>query len=78
MVSLSTCATIYVLNIHHRSPKSHHKMPKIIRKIFLEFLAKFLFKNTIDESGLWIKSDLKYDRKQCKNNEKHYLINEGY
>ena len=51
MVSLSIAATIYVLNIHHRSSKSHKQMPKIVRKFFLNFLARFIFKNTISNQG---------------------------
>ena len=46
MVSLSITATIYVLNIHHRSLKSHQPMPKFVQRFFLGYLAKYLFKNT--------------------------------
>ena len=40
MVSLTTGATIYVLNIHHKSPKVHHRMPNLVRKLFSNILAK--------------------------------------
>jgi nicotinic acetylcholine receptor len=48
MVSLSICATIYILNIHHRTPELNHEMPKIIRLIFLGFLPPILLIENLD------------------------------
>ncbi len=73
MVSLSIASTIYILNIHHRSPKSHHPMPKIIRKIFLGFLAKFLFKNSIAKRSKWIHNNLKC----CEDTNCYSFIGDG-
>ena len=50
MVSLSIASTIYVLNIHHRSLQSHKKMSAFARRFFLNYLAKYIFKNTIAQT----------------------------
>ncbi|XP_062862781.1 neuronal acetylcholine receptor subunit alpha-2a [Trichomycterus rosablanca] len=41
-VTLSIVITVFVLNVHHRSP-STHKMPCWVRSIFLGFIPRFLF-----------------------------------
>ena len=41
LVSLSACVSVYVLNIHHRSPSVHQMSPKM-RQIFLKTLPRLL------------------------------------
>nr|XP_015213546.1 PREDICTED: neuronal acetylcholine receptor subunit alpha-2 isoform X1 [Lepisosteus oculatus]XP_015213552.1 PREDICTED: neuronal acetylcholine receptor subunit alpha-2 isoform X1 [Lepisosteus oculatus]XP_015213559.1 PREDICTED: neuronal acetylcholine receptor subunit alpha-2 isoform X1 [Lepisosteus oculatus] len=49
-VTLSIVITVFVLNVHHRSP-STHKMPRWVRTVFLEFIPRWLFmkRPTLDE-----------------------------
>jgi nicotinic acetylcholine receptor, invertebrate len=49
MVSLSICVTIYILNIHFRTPQLYNRMPNIIRKIFLIYLPRLLLLNNIND-----------------------------
>nr|XP_008120653.1 PREDICTED: neuronal acetylcholine receptor subunit alpha-2 [Anolis carolinensis] len=41
-VTLSIVITVFVLNVHHRSP-STHKMPRWVRNFFLDFVPRWLF-----------------------------------
>lgn len=41
-VTLSIVITVFVLNVHHRSP-STHKMPCWVQTVFLGFIPRFLF-----------------------------------
>lgn len=41
-VTLSIVITVFVLNVHHRSP-STHKMPLWVQTVFLCFIPRFLF-----------------------------------
>lgn len=41
-VTLSIVITVFVLNVHHRSP-STHKMPRWVQSVFLGFIPHFLF-----------------------------------
>ncbi|XP_043397976.1 neuronal acetylcholine receptor subunit alpha-2 [Chelonia mydas] len=41
-VTLSIVITVFVLNVHHRSP-STHKMPRWVRVAFLDFIPRWLF-----------------------------------
>ncbi|RXM28161.1 Neuronal acetylcholine receptor subunit alpha-2 [Acipenser ruthenus] len=41
-VTLSIVITVFVLNVHHRSP-STHKMPKWVCTVFLDFIPRWLF-----------------------------------
>lgn len=47
LVSLSACLSVYVLNIHHRSPSVHSMSPRT-RRIFLEILPRLLRLNRPD------------------------------
>jgi hypothetical protein len=49
MVSISICLTIFILNIHYRTPELYSPMPRIIHDIFLIYLPKLLFMKTIIE-----------------------------
>lgn len=41
-VTLSIIITVFVLNVHHRSPQTHG-MPHWVRRVFLDFVPKVLF-----------------------------------
>lgn len=41
-VTLSIIITVFVLNVHHRSPGTH-KMPRWVRTIFLDLIPRWLF-----------------------------------
>lgn len=47
LVSMSSCVSVYVLNIHHRLPAIHSVSPWT-RKLFLKTLPKLLFLNQPD------------------------------
>ncbi|XP_043918282.1 neuronal acetylcholine receptor subunit alpha-2 [Protopterus annectens] len=49
-VTLSIVITVFVLNVHHRSP-STHKMPKWVRTVFLDFIPRWLFMRRPDPGG---------------------------
>ncbi|XP_051630406.1 neuronal acetylcholine receptor subunit alpha-2 [Manacus candei] len=40
-VTLSIIITVFVLNVHHRSPRTH-AMPRWVRVVFLEFLPRWI------------------------------------
>ncbi|KAG9352991.1 hypothetical protein JZ751_017567 [Albula glossodonta] len=41
-VTLSIIITVFVLNVHHRSPRTH-TMPQWVRRVFLEIVPHYLF-----------------------------------
>ncbi|KAM6982931.1 neuronal acetylcholine receptor subunit alpha-4b [Tautogolabrus adspersus] len=41
-VTLSIVITVFVLNVHHRSPQTH-KMPHWVRRVFLDMVPRVLF-----------------------------------
>lgn len=47
LVSLSACVSVYVLNLHHRSPSIHSMSPRV-RQIFLKTLPRLLRLNQPD------------------------------
>lgn len=47
LVSLSACVSVYVLNMHHRSPTIHSMSPRM-RQLFLKTLPRLLFLNQPD------------------------------
>ncbi|XP_070066922.1 acetylcholine receptor subunit alpha-like isoform X4 [Drosophila virilis] len=42
LVSISICVTVVVLNVHFRSPQTHRMAPWV-KRLFINFLPKFLF-----------------------------------
>ncbi|XP_033245593.1 acetylcholine receptor subunit alpha-like isoform X5 [Drosophila miranda] len=42
LVSISICVTVVVLNVHFRSPQTHRMAPWV-KRVFIDFLPKFLF-----------------------------------
>lgn len=56
LVTLSICTTIYILNIHFRTPELNKNMPDFVRKIFLEYIGNcFYFKSFTDKNDLLAK-----------------------
>ncbi|XP_077997875.1 acetylcholine receptor subunit alpha-like [Glandiceps talaboti] len=49
IVMTSIVSTIVVLNVHHRT-RNTHAMPKWVRKIFIEFLPKYLCMKTVNKA----------------------------
>ncbi|XP_006274722.2 neuronal acetylcholine receptor subunit alpha-2 isoform X1 [Alligator mississippiensis] len=50
-VTLSIVITVFVLNVHHRSP-STHKMPRWVRGVFLDFIPRWLFMKRPPGAGM--------------------------
>lgn len=59
MVSLSICATIYVLRVHHRDPRLHSRMSERMRNYFFNYLPKFLHTRRTSEYLNGLRSKLK-------------------
>lgn len=60
MVTFSICTTIYILNIHFRTPELNKNMPRLVRKLFLEYLPKFIYlKDFRDSNDLELLSEMK-------------------
>uniref|UniRef100_A0A670ZGJ8 Cholinergic receptor nicotinic alpha 2 subunit n=1 Tax=Pseudonaja textilis TaxID=8673 RepID=A0A670ZGJ8_PSETE len=57
-VTLSIVITVFVLNVHHRSP-STHKMPHWVQNVFLHFIPRWLFmkRPPVIASGLRVTSE---------------------
>uniref|UniRef100_A0A8C5SNC4 Cholinergic receptor nicotinic alpha 2 subunit n=1 Tax=Laticauda laticaudata TaxID=8630 RepID=A0A8C5SNC4_LATLA len=57
-VTLSIVITVFVLNVHHRSP-STHKMPRWVQNVFLHFIPRWLFmkRPPVIASGLKVTSE---------------------
>ncbi|KAM6463537.1 neuronal acetylcholine receptor subunit alpha-2 [Liasis olivaceus] len=57
-VTLSIVITVFVLNVHHRSP-STHKMPHWVQTVFLDFIPRWLFmkRPPVIASGLRVTSE---------------------
>uniref|UniRef100_A0A8C5DXE0 Neuronal acetylcholine receptor subunit alpha-2-like n=1 Tax=Gouania willdenowi TaxID=441366 RepID=A0A8C5DXE0_GOUWI len=49
-VTLSIVITVFVLNVHHRSPQTHG-MPHWVRRVFLDFVPRVLFMKRPPESS---------------------------
>lgn len=59
LVTFSTVCTVCVLNVHHRSPSTHH-MPEWVKKLFLVQLPTFLLMRRPGSSNVRDKLCRKY------------------
>uniref|UniRef100_A0A4W6BRG4 Cholinergic receptor nicotinic alpha 2 subunit n=1 Tax=Lates calcarifer TaxID=8187 RepID=A0A4W6BRG4_LATCA len=53
-VTLSIVITVFVLNVHHRSP-STHKMPRWVHSVFLDLIPRWLFMRRPATSANWLR-----------------------
>uniref|UniRef100_A0A8C5DZ66 Neuronal acetylcholine receptor subunit alpha-2-like n=1 Tax=Gouania willdenowi TaxID=441366 RepID=A0A8C5DZ66_GOUWI len=51
-VTLSIVITVFVLNVHHRSPQTHG-MPHWVRRVFLDFVPRVLFMKRPPGTAFW-------------------------
>uniref|UniRef100_A0AAQ5WXH3 Cholinergic receptor, nicotinic, alpha 4b n=1 Tax=Amphiprion ocellaris TaxID=80972 RepID=A0AAQ5WXH3_AMPOC len=51
-VTLSIIITVFVLNVHHRSPQTHG-MPHWVRRVFLDMVPRVLFMKRPPGTALW-------------------------
>ncbi|CAL1586371.1 unnamed protein product [Knipowitschia caucasica] len=69
-VTLSIVITVFVLNVHHRSP-STHKMPRWVHSVFLDLIPRWLFMRRPAPDGrrrrlLLLQQEAAAERRQCK------------
>ncbi|KAL4630491.1 neuronal acetylcholine receptor subunit alpha-4-like [Arapaima gigas] len=64
-VTLSIVITVFVLNVHHRSP-STHKMPCWVHSVFLEFIPRWLFMKRPEPDGRRQQLLLQQAHSQCQ------------
>ncbi|KAJ0060921.1 hypothetical protein NL108_001774, partial [Boleophthalmus pectinirostris] len=69
-VTLSIVITVFVLNVHHRSP-STHKMPRWVHSVFLDLIPRWLFMRRPAPDGrrrrlLLLQQEAAAERKQCR------------
>ncbi|XP_018975638.1 neuronal acetylcholine receptor subunit alpha-2-like [Cyprinus carpio] len=79
-VTLSIVITVFVLNVHHRSP-STHKMPRWVHSVFLDLIPRWLFmrrpepdqkrRNTANPSTSksWLQQETDVDGLNCQDME---------
>ncbi|RXN29336.1 neuronal acetylcholine receptor subunit alpha-2-like protein [Labeo rohita] len=79
-VTLSIVITVFVLNVHHRSP-STHKMPRWVHSVFLDLIPRWLFmrrpepdqkrRNTpnLSTSKTWLQQETEVDGLNCQDME---------
>uniref|UniRef100_A0AAV2LU48 Neuronal acetylcholine receptor subunit alpha-3-like n=1 Tax=Knipowitschia caucasica TaxID=637954 RepID=A0AAV2LU48_KNICA len=65
-VTLSIVITVFVLNVHYRTPKTH-TMPRWVRTVFLSFLPKIMFmtRPERDPDGVTVSGDNLPHAKSC-------------
>ncbi|XP_055088392.1 neuronal acetylcholine receptor subunit alpha-2 [Periophthalmus magnuspinnatus] len=69
-VTLSIVITVFVLNVHHRSP-STHKMPRWVHSVFLDLIPRWLFMRRPAPDGrrrrlLLLQQEAAAERRQCR------------
>lgn len=69
-VTLSIVITVFVLNVHHRSP-STHKMPRWVHSVFLDLIPRWLFMRRPAPDGrrrrlLLLQQEAALERRQCR------------
>lgn len=69
-VTLSIVITVFVLNVHHRSP-STHKMPQWVHSVFLDLIPRWLFMRRPAPDGrqrrlLLLQQEASAERHQCR------------
>ncbi|KAK7906881.1 hypothetical protein WMY93_015493 [Mugilogobius chulae] len=69
-VTLSIVITVFVLNVHHRSP-STHKMPRWVHSVFLDLIPRWLFMRRPAPDGrrrrlLLLQQEASAERRQCR------------
>ncbi|ROL42828.1 Neuronal acetylcholine receptor subunit alpha-2 [Anabarilius grahami] len=79
-VTLSIVITVFVLNVHHRSP-STHKMPCWVHSVFLDLIPRWLFmrrpepepkrrnKTKLSTSKSWLQQETGVDGQNCQDTE---------
>lgn len=67
---ICTVLIIFVINIHFRRPELHKNMPNLVRKIFLEFLPKYIFFTRINNHKSNELSQKKIENYQIKTLDK--------
>ncbi|KAF1768543.1 hypothetical protein GCK72_000355 [Caenorhabditis remanei] len=60
LVTLSVVVTVVTLNVHYRSPTTH-TMPKWMKRLFVDFLPKYLLMTRPQPPGHHIKPNRKFD-----------------
>ncbi|KAG7509388.1 neuronal acetylcholine receptor subunit alpha-2-like [Solea senegalensis] len=69
-VTLSIVITVFVLNVHHRSP-STHKMPRWVHSVFLDLIPRWLFMRRPAPDGrrcrlLLLQREAAAEQRQCR------------
>lgn len=69
-VTLSIVITVFVLNVHHRSP-STHKMPRWVHSVFLDLIPRWLFMRRPAPDGrrrrlLLLQQEAMAERRRCR------------
>uniref|UniRef100_A0A4W4F939 Cholinergic receptor, nicotinic, alpha 2a (neuronal) n=1 Tax=Electrophorus electricus TaxID=8005 RepID=A0A4W4F939_ELEEL len=71
-VTLSIVITVFVLNVHHRSP-STHEMPHWVQSVFLSFIPRWLFMKRplppLTTSNSWLQRETDVDISRHKDME---------
>ncbi|KAK5620461.1 Neuronal acetylcholine receptor subunit alpha-2 [Crenichthys baileyi] len=81
-VTLSIVITVFVLNVHHRSP-STHKMPRWVHSVFLDLIPRWLFMRRPAPDGrrrrlLLLQQEIAAERQQIAGYESSRCISTSY